>query len=498
MSQTIQESYEEVAYPGFIYPQAHPDRLAVMAKFFGLNSPSIENCRVLELGCGDGTALISFAYSLPQSKFVGIDIAANHIEQGNKTIRAVGMNNIELKQFDVMNIDESFGEFDYIIAHGLISWVPDFVREKVFEICSKNLSSNGVVYLSYNTMPGCHLRKIAREMMLYHTRKVTNSQLKAKEGLSMIKFFSENVDEPEVYKMILQNEFDSLSDVNLANIVHDDFSEINHPFYFHEFMREADNQGLQFLAEADYIDMQDYYLKDPFRAMLYQLRNDVIEREQYLDFARGRRFRQTLLCRKDIQLNRTQTPQVVRKFYVASSAKAESENPDLSGDTAERFVGSKTEEITSNNPLVKSALYVLGKAFPESLGFDELLDSARVVLGKNENETKERDAIELSSLLLQIYRSALIEFHLFKPVFTLEPCEKPNANPIARHQSKIFNIVSSLRGDSCFLSEKTTVDVLQLLDGTRTPNEIQNELGINADEFGKAFELLKQNALIER
>jgi len=497
MSQTIRESYEEIAYPGFIYPQAHPDRLAVMAKLFGLNAPSIENCRVLELGCGDGTALISFAYSLPQSQFVGVDIAANHIEQGNEMIRTIGIDNITLKQLDVMTIDESFAEFDYIIAHGLISWIPDFVREKVFEICSKNLSPNGVVYLSYNTMPGCHLRKIAREMMLYHTRNVTNSQARAREGLSMIKFFSDNVVEPEVYKLILQNEFQSLSDVNIANVVHDDFSEINNPFYFYELMREAESRGLQFLSEADYIDMQDYYLKDQLRAMLFQLRNDVIEREQYLDFARGRRFRQTLLCRKDIQLNRTQTPQLIRELFIASAATAESEIPDIKGDTPERFVGLKTEEITSNNPLVKAALFVLGKTFPKSLGFYELLDSARELI-EREDESRERDAVELGTLLLQIYRSALIELHLFKPSFTLEPDERPFASPVARYQVRSFDVVSTLRCDNCFLSEKLTRDVLQLLDGTKTHDFIKAELGISDDELENALLELKENALIEK
>ena len=147
-------AYDEVDYPSHVYPQTHPDRLATIAMLLGMNPVPVEACRVLEMGCGAGGNIIPMAFDLPESSFVGIDLAGSAIAQGRELIAALGLKNISLQQLDVMAFPSELGQFDYIIAHGLFSWVPEMVRDRILAICRAHLAAQGVAYISYNTYPG--------------------------------------------------------------------------------------------------------------------------------------------------------------------------------------------------------------------------------------------------------------------------------------------------------------------------------------------------------
>jgi len=114
-------SYDQVPYPSLAHVQTHPDRLATIAALFGLQTAPVEKCRVLELGCGDGTNLISMAYGLPQSEFFGIDSAGRAIAKGKQTIDDLSLDNVRLQQLDLMEFAANDVAFDYIVAHGVYS-----------------------------------------------------------------------------------------------------------------------------------------------------------------------------------------------------------------------------------------------------------------------------------------------------------------------------------------------------------------------------------------
>src|SRR5258708_26892960 len=119
--------YDEIPYPGQPFSQTHPDRMATLAILHGLTPPAVERARVLELGCGDGANLIPMALALPQGKFVGIDLSGRAIAAGQDIASQLELGNISLRQLNMMEIGRDFGEFDYIIAHGLYAWVPEVV-----------------------------------------------------------------------------------------------------------------------------------------------------------------------------------------------------------------------------------------------------------------------------------------------------------------------------------------------------------------------------------
>ena len=193
-------AYDQFSYSNDIFIQTHPDNLASIARLYGVNAPDVEKSRVLELGCGNGMNLISQAYGLPNSKLIGIDLAQNHIDQASDSVKELALENIEFKQIDILDMStDEFGKFDYIIGHGLYSWIPDVVREKVINICNEMLTENGIGYLSYNVYPGWHYKKIASEIGRFHTRDIVSPEEKVEGALKFLNFVNENTDKDEIY-----------------------------------------------------------------------------------------------------------------------------------------------------------------------------------------------------------------------------------------------------------------------------------------------------------
>src|SRR4051812_41655243 len=152
----------------------------------------VDRCRVLELGCAGGGNLLPMAETLPQSTFFGIDLSPVQIGHGQRIIRALGLTNLRLEAMSILDVPEDFGEFDYIIAHGVYSWVPPAVQQKILDLCAAHLAPQGVAYLSYNTYPGWHLRQMAREMMLYHVAGIESPQESAAQATALVQFIRDN------------------------------------------------------------------------------------------------------------------------------------------------------------------------------------------------------------------------------------------------------------------------------------------------------------------
>jgi SAM-dependent methyltransferase len=186
-------AYDNVPYPSGAYPQSHPRRLATLGALFGMQPADILTARVLELGAADGSNLIPMAAELPQATFVGIERAGIQARTGQATIKELGLRTITLLHRDMLDVDAQLGQFDYIIAHGVFSWVPGEVQDKTLSICKQNLEPNGIAYVSYNTYPGWHMRGMMRDMMLFHTSQFTDPQTKVQQARALVEFLADSV-----------------------------------------------------------------------------------------------------------------------------------------------------------------------------------------------------------------------------------------------------------------------------------------------------------------
>src|SRR5262245_31918292 len=210
-SVTTGNSYDEVPYDSYPYPQTHPSRLATVATLFGMNPPPVGNCRVLELGCAGGGNIIPMAEGLPESEFVGIDLSGRQIADAQQIARTLGLSNITLRHASILDVDESYGPFDYVICHGVFSWVPDVVREKILDICAKHLTPQGVAYVSYNTYPGWHMRGMIRDMMRFHALRFADARAQVKQARALLDFLAKSAPKDGgAYSALLRSELEAL------------------------------------------------------------------------------------------------------------------------------------------------------------------------------------------------------------------------------------------------------------------------------------------------
>ncbi len=485
-------SYDRLPYPSKFFVQAFPDRLATNATLFGMSPADPATSRVLELGCGNGSNLIAQAYLWPDASFVGVDLAQVHIDDANSAAAELGLTNVEFRQMDVADMSAAdFGTFDYIVAHGLFSWVPEFVRQRVLEIFAELLNPSGVGYLSYSVLPGAYARKPAQDAMRFVSREVSEPEPKVARALSFLKFLAENTAADSTYRALLEDELVRHRTHLAADIFHDDLSELNAPFYFHEFADHLGQHGLQYLSEAELHAMGGGGLPQPARDFIASL-DSVIEREQYLDHFRGRAFRQTLFCRKDIDLDRQPAPAVVDNFLVLSSLRAESKHPDLASEKIEKFVGTGGVGIEIDRPLVKAMLVRLGDHWPRAISFLELADQGKSLLSGTSIEPRE---VEIArTVILQIaMQSRMVELHLFQPDRAVEPGERPAINALARLQMRSAEHVITGLGIDMKIKDAVSRTLLELMDGTRDRRTLAKEM---SDFIGSAPDITDRADLL--
>lgn len=452
----VSSLYNEIEYPGHAFAQTHPDRLATLAVLHGMTPAPVDGCRVLELGCGHGGNLIPLALALPGSRFFGIDLAEKPIAAGKETIAALGLANVELEAGDIMSFGPERGEFDYIITHGVYAWTPEPVRDQVMRISKQNLAPNGVAFISYNAMPGGHIRQIIRDMMLFHTRQIEDHQERLEQGMAIVQFASSALGRQDEFQQLLKKEIEGLYEKALPAVFHDEMGEVYAPVYFHEFATHAARHGLQYLSEANLFDMQDSVLTEQGRASLAKASGgSILLREQYLDFAKCRRFRQTLVCHEDVQLDRSMPAERLRGLYFATQARALSEEPDLTDGVVEDFEGPLNSAMKTAHAGAKTALACLIAVWPQAISFADLAGS---VPGTRE---------DLTEILMAAAKAGLVELHVAPRTLVTRPGAKPVASPLARYQAIRGMPMTTLVHATAKVGGELERKLVTLLDGTR-------------------------------
>lgn len=466
----VPTSYDEVPYGSHAFAQSHPERLATLGKLFGMSPTPVTGCRVLELGCSSGGNLLPMAYQLPGSEFVGVDLSKRQVEMGEKSIQDMGLKNIRIEHASILDVDDSWGKFDYIIAHGVYSWVPNEVQDKILAISADNLTPQGIAYVSYNTYPGWRMREMLRDMMLYHIRQIKDPERQVQQAKALLDFLATHVPTKDnAYGILLKNELALIKKTTDWYLFHDHLEEVNDPVYFYQFAERARQKGLQYLGESDFGSMLTSRLPKEAAETLRKVNKDIISTEQYMDFLRNRRFRQTLLCHQNVRLRRNIQPQSVRDLLVASLVVPEEGKVDLSPSKTQIFQTPKKQSIRTNRPLTKAALTVLRANWPRALDLETLFKKA-VEQMQNEPSLRGKpvqgNPDVIAGDLLQGYTASVVEFHTWQGDYVIKAGEKPEASELARYQSRESTSVVNLR------HEQLTLDplgqrLLRVLDGTR-------------------------------
>jgi SAM-dependent methyltransferase len=471
VNRDLAQKYDTVAYAAQANRQTHPTHLATVATLLGLSPPDVTSARVLEVGCNDGANLLPMAATLPGARFTGCDISSRSIAAARRAASELGLGNVEFVQADLATLRDGGEPFDYIIAHGVYSWVPADVRDALFGLAQRRLHRDGILFVSFNVYPGCHVRQAAWEMLRYHVRNTGDPRARLDEARA----FAALVAEPSVAQTevdgLLRQELAKLAAQSDSALFHDDLGVPNDPVYFHQFTGHLARYDLAYLGEAKLSMMTAAGLTPRVQQFLANM--DRLAREQYLDFVRLRRFRQSLVCRGDANPSgvpaheraaamHAAAPTTLVRAAVEGKAFAEPPAADPSARAIRRLLQWLVEQAPRVVPVREAAQWLDVNA-PE--------DAAA--------------ARPAPALLAEACYAGMIDLYTHPPPLAASAGERPVASAIVRWQAARQPGITNLRHEPMRVDDPHALALLALMDGTRTRDDLAAALASRLPEGEK-------------
>jgi len=459
-------SYDVVPYPGGASAGAQCRRLETIAALFGLASVPPTSARVLELGCGAGRNLAAQALAHPPARFIGCDASAAAVAAGRDLVQALGLANVDLRRQDLCAVDASWGQFDYILCHGVFSWVAPQVRRKLLEIFRHYLTPQGVGYLSYNTLPGWRLRGVVRDLLCFHTAGCSDPEEAIAQARGILAMAAESHTGDDAFGKLLREEYYLLSRLPDGYLYHEMLEEHNQPFYFQEFLEQIEAAGLQYLGDADFSRMFTWDLPETARAFLDGM--PLSTREQYLDHFRGTALRSSLFCHVDTVVERRIDHRVLERMSVALASGADWQVSDCP-EEGRLVMGAA--ELVCNHPPTLAALRLLEECRPAFVPVRLLLES---VPGVGTGAALDTDG--LTRFLLDAVTAGAMEAALSPPRIAARVSERPMVSPLARLEAQQGDVVTNQKQQRVRLTAASSL-VTRLLDGSRDRDKIAAVVG---------------------
>ncbi|OYN78718.1 methyltransferase regulatory domain-containing protein [Mycolicibacterium sphagni] len=380
----LQADYDETPYTSNSFPQSAPGQLAAVAHVFGLQAPEVTGARVLEIGCASGGNVLPFAAANPHAYAVGIDLSQVQIDQARALADGLGLRNIEFIAADIAQVDPALlGRFDFIIAHGVYSWVPPEVQDALLAAVRSLLAPDGVGYVSYNVYPGWKSKEIVRDVMLLASRADRTPEDKVHSAKEVVDYLEEVAPAEGVLARVLAESRAFSEGFGDSYLLHDELETFNSPCYFHELVSHAGEHGLAFVAEARPQTMIPANFGPRVAEFLAaKCGGDQVMTEQYLDFVTNRMFRESLLVHTEraTQINHTPGRSRYARLHL-SAFLPPADEPTRIDYSRQDYLQPDGARLFTNDPGIKAGIDALTDRWPWTISYQELVDavSARLL-----------------------------------------------------------------------------------------------------------------------
>lgn len=478
MNDLIQKSYDDIPYTSKSFTNTLPHRQASVLALLGFDNPKLENARILEIGCSFGGNIISFALAKPNAELIGIDLSEIQINEGNRIIKELGLKNIKLIHQNILDFKNDLGKFDYIICHGVFSWVPEEVRKKILTVIKENLKENGSAVISYNTYPGWKNIEVLKDIMQFRAQSLKDKNIQienndmialGKGALEFLKEFSNND--------INKNMIEDVLKKDAYYIYHEYFEIYNQPIYLYNFSKLLNEFGLKHICDTDIAKSFPVLLdKNLEEAINNECGNDQISKEQYYDYMYNRQFRISLITHKE-----NMPENDITSFYIKNLEK-------LYIRGTFKFDVEKNKYFSINNldfpEEYNNLLKLLDESFPNLLSTKEIAQKLGV------------DITDTYRKILELIYKKDIEFYTEN--IKIKEDEKIKLSDSYRKLFEYFyNTPNPVITFSNFAGTVTSIERLEVeyalkFDGTKTTDDI---IEILIEEYKKGNVILNNSEI---
>lgn len=454
ISDRLRDSYDAVPYTSRPVPQSHPDRLNVLARLHGLTPADVARCRVLELGAASGGNLLPMAGQLSGTEFVGLDLSERQVETAAAAAETLGLDNLRFVVGDVCDrgLTEPLGRFDYVIAHGLYSWVPAAVQAALPAAIAGLLAPDGVAYVSYNTYPGWQQRGLVRRFLLDTVAGVDEPLARAAQAREALGLLVETEQAGGAYAALLAEEQGRMAALDDSFLLHDLLEAENHPVWFADFAAALAAAGLRHVSESNLSASRLQNFPQQLQLILAQC-VDPLAREQRIDFWLNRSLRESLICHAEQTLSPGLSPGSLAGLWATSELRPEGPVSLEEGEEA-FFANPDGVRIGLRAAAAKRAMQTLATDAPLFVNIDAL----GVRCGS--------EAL-VRQLLFDLYCRNLALLSPRQPRYVIRSGARPEASALARWQCGQGAVVTNQRHQTVMLDDPDAARLLPLLDGTR-------------------------------
>ena len=464
-------AYDAVPYPTVAFRECHPERFATVAAMHGLAAPDVATCSYLELACGDGVNMLSVASSLPGARCVGVDLSGEAIARGAALAAGAGLGNAKLAAADLMALDPAkLGRFDYIAAHGLISWAPAAVRERFFALCGELLTENGVAFVSFNALPGWAVYAVTRGVTMPHAASAPDAAGRRAAALERLALIRELHGEEDIYDTVLSAGERHIEERATEVLFHDELSEICEPLWLDDVLAMAAPHGLAYLDEARFEHWWRWGLPgDGADRVAAAAGDDPVACQRLADEVAGRGFKMVLLRRAGAECDARAATERAIELSVAAEPAADAPTGDDGKPIARDAVAT-------------SALERLVAARPAAMTVRELAASLEVDPGAG------------AEVALRLCAGGEARLHVHPPTPAAQASDRPETTPLSRRQAAAGPLVTTLRHGYVRLNDPLARLLVVLLDGSRDRPALVRDLTTAAVDLGAPPQIEQQLA----
>jgi hypothetical protein len=306
---------------------------------------------------------------------------------------------------------------------------------------------------------------VLREAMLLHVGDATDPAMRLELARSMLQLFALGRPEPDAFDRAFAAEAAEVLRRGESALFHDYLPEVYEPAYLRDFVAHAARHQLQYLTDAGVMDAANPNVSPEVMAAVAKSAASRVEREQYLDILRLRRFRQSLVCRAEVALQDEWDGSRVAGLYAAAACQETGEG---------KFKGQSGVTIETSHPGVIAFLRKRIAIWPQAAKLDS----------------------EEADMALPLFRGSMVELRT-TPGIAVRAGERPMASPLARYQCRRGDVeMSTLNHRSLPIGGEKARRFLELLDGTRDRAALARDAGITLQEVDQPLEELGRFAML--
>jgi SAM-dependent methyltransferase len=283
----------DVAYTRQFCPHLAPTLLRSVVALEGFAPPPDDEFDYCEVGCGPGDTIATLAAAYPRARFVGIDLNAEHVAFARGLAVRGGLSNLRLVEGDFESLPDDAGlpRFDYVAAHGLLTWIAPEKRRALVAFAARRLKPGGLLHVAYNTLPGWAALEPMRRLLLDAAGTEGSTAERAQRALGAARALADRGALYFVTNPAARDMLDAMVRNGAPYVAHEYFHAHWNPMYVTDVAREMAVEGLAYVGQLpSYRNLPELALPQTLADAATRT-SDRIALEQLVDFAANEFFR---------------------------------------------------------------------------------------------------------------------------------------------------------------------------------------------------------------